>query len=261
MYTRCPACRSVFAIAALQLRTRQGQVHCDLCGTPFNALLYLMDELPEEERKSTEEKPSSDPDVSRELPAEQKKREDSSTLLPENQTQQVPWSLRGGMTTRLGFGDKRQAAFGFGIFLLFIILLGQYTWFHATEVLQRFPGSRPWMEMFCQGTGCKVPMQRDPERVRIINRDVRVHPKYEGALLVSARLVNTLPITQPFPLMRFTLFNVSGGIIATRTFLPSEYLDDDIDLAAGMRAYRPIQVVLDVLAQEEAAVSFEFTFL
>nr|VFK20092.1 MAG: Protein of unknown function (DUF3426) [Candidatus Kentron sp. LFY] len=155
----------------------------------------------------------------------------------------------------------RQFTFGSGILLTCVVLLTQYTWFHSVDVLQYFPDLRPSMEIFCRSTGCRIPMQRDPARIRVINRDVRAHPEYKKALLVSARLVNTLPNAQPFPRMQLALFNVNGQIIAARIFKPKEYLDSDIDFAAGMRSDKPIQVVLGILAQEEAAVSFEFTFL
>nr|VFK20833.1 MAG: Protein of unknown function (DUF3426) [Candidatus Kentron sp. LPFa]VFK28967.1 MAG: Protein of unknown function (DUF3426) [Candidatus Kentron sp. LPFa] len=154
----------------------------------------------------------------------------------------------------------RQFAFGFGVLLSCVVLLTQYTWFHSVDVLQRFPDLRPIMEIFCQ-SGCRIPVLRDPARIRIVDRNVRAHPKYKKALLVSARMVNTLPHTQPFPHMQLMLFNVNGQPIAARIFEPEEYLDSDIDLVAGMRADRPIQVVLGILAREEAAVNFEFTFL
>nr|VFJ77465.1 MAG: Protein of unknown function (DUF3426) [Candidatus Kentron sp. FW] len=156
---------------------------------------------------------------------------------------------------------KRQFIFGFGALLSCIVLLGQYTWFHSVDMLRHSPDLRPGMEVFCRYTGCQIPVRRDPTRIRIIERDVRAHPKYKNALLVSARLVNTLSYTQPFPHMQFMLFNVNGQIIAARTFDPKEYLDSETNIAAGMESDKPIQVVLGILTREEAAANFEFTFL
>jgi len=155
----------------------------------------------------------------------------------------------------------RSFASGFGALLFCIFLPAQYVWFHSVDMLQRFPDLRPQMEVFCQNTGCRIPVRRDPTRIQIMDRDVRAHPKYENALLVSARVVNTLPYTQPFPHIQLVLSNVNGEIIAARIFKPKEYLDRDIDLTAGMGPNKPIQVVLGILTQEEAVVSFEFTFL
>nr|VFK29793.1 MAG: Protein of unknown function (DUF3426) [Candidatus Kentron sp. MB]VFK34205.1 MAG: Protein of unknown function (DUF3426) [Candidatus Kentron sp. MB]VFK76460.1 MAG: Protein of unknown function (DUF3426) [Candidatus Kentron sp. MB] len=156
---------------------------------------------------------------------------------------------------------KWQWIFGFGVFLSCVALLAQYVWFHSVDVVQDLPTMRSEMELFCQGTGCRIPLRRDPTRIRIIDRDVRAHPEYKNALLVSASVVNTLSYVQPFPHMRLMLFDVNGRIIAARIFKPIEYLDSDIDLAGGMGVNEPIQVVLGILAREEAAASFEFTFL
>jgi hypothetical protein len=61
-------------------------------------------------------------------------------------------------------------------------------------------------------------------------------------------------------LLRFTLFNVNGQTIASRTFSPSEYLGRAVEAGARLRPQTPFQVALDVLAPEEAAVSFELQF-
>lgn len=172
----------------------------------------------------------------------------------------VPWVLREDMAQSRP-ARRGQFAFGLGVFLLSLVLLGQYMWFHSVDVVGYFSGARPWMETFCKMTGCKTVRQRDPTRVRMTDREVRIHPRHEGALLVSARLVNTLPYAQPFPRLQFVLFNVNGEVIAARTFEPGEYLGEDMDTTMGMASYKPIQVILSVLAQEEAAVSFEFIFL
>lgn len=55
MYTRCPSCQSLFRIQAQQLKAARGQVRCGECGTPFDALEFLVnrDELSDSERRAT----------------------------------------------------------------------------------------------------------------------------------------------------------------------------------------------------------------
>ncbi len=122
--------------------------------------------------------------------------------------------------------------------------------------------TRAWLERFCAETGCELPLSREPRLVFLIQRDVRVHPKYEGALIVSAALVNKAVFSQPFPTILFTLYNVNGQTIASRRFAPAEYLDAAaIDGSAIMLPHEPVQVIFELLAPEEAAVSFEFKFI
>ena len=78
---------------------------------------------------------------------------------------------------------------------------------------------------------------------------------------IKATLTNAAAYRQPYPLVQFTLYNVNGQTIATRVFQPSEYLGRPVAASARLRPQTPFQLELDVLAPEEAAVSFEFQFL
>ena len=144
---------------------------------------------------------------------------------------------------------------------LLVVMVLQYAWFMPEDMAMRYPQTRNLLDRFCGYTACTLAEQRDPAQVQVVSRDVRVHPKYEGALLVTAQLVNAANFVQPYPLMEFTLFNVNGQTIATRTFTPEEYVGPGVDIDAGMRPTVPTQIELDVLAPDEAAVSFEFRFL
>jgi predicted Zn finger-like uncharacterized protein len=48
MFTRCPACRTVFHITAAELRAAEGTVVCGACGTTFDALESLSEAPPRE---------------------------------------------------------------------------------------------------------------------------------------------------------------------------------------------------------------------
>ena len=145
--------------------------------------------------------------------------------------------------------------------LLAGVLAAQYAWFRPDDLLARYPLARPWLEKFCVHMGCQLTEVRDPSRIRVLSRDVRVHPRFEGALLINATLSNTAATTQAFPRLQFTIFNVNGQTIAARRFEPAQYLSPDTNIAAGMPPKRPVQIALEMIAPEEAAVSFEFEFL
>ena len=156
---------------------------------------------------------------------------------------------------------RRTVAFGIAALGLLALLGVQYVFFMPEDAARRYPQWRAAIESLCIRVGCVLPERRDPGRIRVVSRDVRVHPKIEGVMQIKATLTNTAPFRQPYPLMRFTLFNVNGQTIATRDFTPSEYLGRPVAESARLRPKAPFQVELDVLAPEEAAVSFEFSFL
>ncbi len=157
----------------------------------------------------------------------------------------------------------RRRSIGYGIagVALLVLLAGQYVFFMPEDAARRYPQWRGAIESLCVQIGCVLPERRDPARIRVVSRSVRVHPRLEGVMQIKATLTNTAPFRQLYPQVRFTLFNVNGQTIATRDFQPSEYLGRRVAASARLRPQTSFQVELDVLAPEEAAVSFEFQFL
>jgi hypothetical protein len=176
---------------------------------------------------------------------------------------QMPAVLRDDAEQRAAArrASRRAVTLGFASVVLLVLLGAQYAWFMPDDLLARFPQARIWLEPFCARTGCVLPHTLEPGGVEIVTRDVRIHPDYEGALLVNATLMNALPFAQPYPRIQFVLYNVNGETIAARTFEPPEYLARQVNLVRGMLPKVPVQAVLELLAVEQAAVSFEFRFL
>ncbi len=243
MYLTCPRCETVYAVRAAMLRDGQGEVRCGGCRTVFNALDYLSDELP---RPGAVAVDAATPGATR-VPA----------------ADGVPEALREDLAR---MDEPQPATFrGVGAWAAALALLAalglQYLWFAPQDLSARFPMVRGAVQRFCLETGCMVEPERAPDRIHMISRDVRAHPRYEGALLVTATFSNGATWPQPFPRLRFSLYDVNGETIATRTFTPEQYLAGVLPADAPLPPGQPVQVALEMLAPEEAAVSFEFSFL
>jgi predicted Zn finger-like uncharacterized protein len=182
---------------------------------------------------------------------------------PEALPEALPEVLREEVEDLAARSASRRRAVGYGVaaLALLVLIAGQYVFFMPEDAVRRYPQWRGAIESMCIRIGCVLPERRDPGRIRVVSRDVRVHPKIEGVMQIKATLTNSAPYRQSYPLVRFTLFNVNGQTIATRDFKPSEYLGRSVAAGARLRPKTPFQVELDVLAPEEAAVSFEFSFL
>jgi hypothetical protein len=120
---------------------------------------------------------------------------------------------------------------------------------------------RPGLENLCALLHCELPLRVDLSRIELVNRDVRKHPRVEGALLINAILVNRADFSQPYPILEVTFSNSSGTPVAARRFNPVEYLGEQADIEAGMPGDIPVQVVLEIEDPGEDAVSFQFEFL
>lgn len=267
MYTRCPACGTTFAIGAEALRIGRGTARCGHCLSLFDALAELRDALPAVQpavpgaRPAGEEGPAAGAAPEAEGEAAPLLEESAAEAAADEE--EIPEVLREDLARleRASRAARWRAFYGVLAALLLLALALQYAWFMPQDVLARYPQSRGWLEAFCERTGCRLPERRDLSRIVVVSRDVRVHPKYEGALLVTATLENNAPYAQPWPQLQFTLYNVNGQRIAARRFAPREYLASGAPAGAEMPPHAPVQISLELLAPEQAAVSFEFRFL
>ncbi|MCB1743835.1 MAG: zinc-ribbon domain-containing protein [Gammaproteobacteria bacterium] len=146
--------------------------------------------------------------------------------------------------------------------LTLLVGLGlQYVWFHPLSTISRYPQSVPLVQDLCRFTGCRLPDRRAPDRIAILSRDVRIHPRHDGVLMVTLAVRNEADFAQAWPWLRLTLFDVRGQALATRTFAPSEYLSREVSADEKLDRGASAQITLQLLAPEEPAVSFEFLFL
>jgi len=251
MYLTCPSCHTVYAVRAAMLRDGQGEVRCGTCRSVFNALDYLSDDLPGDEDAASSSLIAPAPGAT------------SVPAAADRGSGEVPDALRADLAAAQDASSPRMRHTGLWAAAV-VLLLGlafQYLWFAPQDLSARFPLARGAVERFCLEAGCMQRARREPEQIRMLSRQVRAHPRYEGALLVTATFSNAAPRAQPFPRLRFSLYDVNGQTIAARTFTPAEYLAGELPADAVLPAGQPVQVALELLAPEQAAVSFEFTFI
>jgi len=142
-----------------------------------------------------------------------------------------------------------------------LAILIQLAWFNRDQLLLKYPELAPYAKQVCKEFDCKLIRQRDASAIKLINRDVRLHPDYQDTLLVNAAMKNELPVRQPYPRVQLTLFDTSGSLLGYREFVPDDYLDSSIEIDKGMPVNSPVYFVLEVSGPTAGAVSFEFRFL
>jgi len=266
MYLTCPSCQTVYAVRAAMLREGQGEVRCGACRSVFNALDYLSDELP-----AAADAPAGDapPPAQAEFAPDPPQAESppglprASALAAAGAIEAVPQALREDLERidpPASPALRNTGAWAAAVLLL-LALAVQYLWFAPADLIARFPMAGAAVERLCLHAGCMQRAERAPEQIRMISRDVRAHPRYEGALLISATFTNAAAWPQPFPRLRLSLYDVTGTTIAARTFEPQDYLAGVLPADASLPPGQPVQIGLEVLAPEQAAVSFEFEFL
>jgi len=288
MLACCPQCNTYFRVSAEQLKAARCRVRCGVCLQAFDALAHLHDDeeicrlgadqaaVPQLEFKRAEERPGTGgaggmagdddsptiretevlPEWTMESIPKEESGEGLASVVVENED--IPPSLE--VVSVPASGWKAFAWRGSGVALLGA-LLAQAGWFHGDILSRHIPGLSPPLEALCKQWGCPWTTHRELQRVRLSSQDVREHPRYEKTLLVNAELVNEAEAPQPYPILQLSLYQSSGAVLAGRRFEPREYLDASIPIEEGMKPGQPVHIVLEVVAPEQDAVSYEFGFL
>jgi predicted Zn finger-like uncharacterized protein len=249
MLTQCPQCGVVYRLHAEVLSAAQGFVTCDACDQVFNALSRLADEpvIPSTAiAPPAIEPPSAPPHIK------------SAPLTLDD----VPAVLRGDVERllhrqRLGLHGvwRALAVFAAGV------LLVQIAWDKREWVFDHYPQVKPYAAQLCDHLACRLERPHGLPRIELLARDVREHPEYVGTLLVNATLVNRGRTVANYPVIQLGVYDRNGRVVGIRRFAPREYLDQSIDINAGMPSGRSVHVVLEVANASDVAESFEFIFL
>ncbi|MEE3319671.1 MAG: zinc-ribbon and DUF3426 domain-containing protein [Pseudomonadota bacterium] len=139
-------------------------------------------------------------------------------------------------------------------------LVGQYAWFNFDH-LARTPQWRPAYQQVCGVLGCTLPSRSDISKLRGANLVVRSHPEYSNALIVDAILFNEARYPQPFPDLELRFSALDGKAVASRRFMPEEYLRGDLSGLDTMPTNTPLHVSLEIVDPGDSAVNYNLRLL
>ncbi len=126
-----------------------------------------------------------------------------------------------------------------------LALAGQYLIFNFDN-LARTPQWRPLYTAACDVAGCTLPNPSDLSTLRGTNLIVRAHPAVPDALVVDAILFNHADYQQPFPVIELSFSSLRGQPVASRRFLPAEYLRGELTGMTAMPRDVPIRVSFEI---------------
>lgn len=255
MYTRCPHCRTVFALDAEMLALGRGRLCCGACGLEFDALERLADapdaleDTPIPPRAPPRIEPPIDPAQADLFAAPVR-----PPAPPRPQARAAPPSFARGRPERVGNRSGWLLAA-----LLLAGTLGLQVVAAKRDELAADPRWRAWLEPACARLGCRLPPWRDPATVSLTAREIAPHPSVADALLVTATLRNDAPWPQAWPLLELALADLDGKPVGLRRFTAEEYLGGTPPeplLGPGQSAVAR----LEIADPGKQAVAFAFDF-
>ena len=300
MFTDCPSCERLFRIRAAHLKAADGWVRCGYCAETFYALDRLHDAPvkapgpefppevaepglpasgaeaePDKEQAARQQEQPVPEDTGGEQPAVPERQihgQDEVAAGQQDDTDNTAAEAAQGRTAPdelppVLAGDDDGTARSYSryiwsglVVILLLVTLAQLAWFNRDWLLREYPQLTPWAEKFCARLHCDLIRFRDISAIGLVSRDVRSHPRYRNAVLVSATIVNYAGHVQPYPGIELVIYDTTGQVVSRGSFTADEYLEPGSSPAAGMPPGVPVHLALELAGTVQQAAGFEFRF-
>ncbi len=158
-------------------------------------------------------------------------------------------------------GTAKRAVYSLVSIFLILLLATQLVLFKSTALANSIPALQPLLTSLCNNLPCRYTGNHNSKLIKIASRDVRLHPKIKGALLISATIVNQASYSQPYPTILLKFTDLSGATVAQRYFPPKDYLGQLNKPFALMPSKKPVQLNIEILDPGSDAINFQFFFL
>jgi predicted Zn finger-like uncharacterized protein len=253
MFTRCPACHTVYPVNAALLARGSGRFRCGKCNKKCNALLALFDEWPEPGQSPVA--PGNLPVLGMNIDLEDaaRSRHDPESASPTGTTEsEYP------APTRSSNRWLRSLWMVAGLVVVVAVV------FELAEFSGHPVVREGGVENALVRIGLKEPPRvetfRDPGQIHLVSRELTTLADRPGILRLSATIVNRAPRSQPYPSIEIILFDANGEDLAKRRYQPENYLAESYRPGSLMASQAYLPLTLEMEDPGERAVGFELEF-
>lgn len=254
LYTRCPACQTVFRVTTRELQASNGRVRCGQCQEVFDAFASLSAQEPAKQSVPAPARPviQAAPAVRDEQSTRPPSMAAGATRAASSSPPAVPradpavslyeWEFR------LPPQRRRTALWVSASVLLLAVAAIQGSIAFRDRLLASLPVLRPAYEQACHWFGCQVGLPRLADYLHVESTSLQVvDASRPNQMELTVLLRNRAAVAVEYPAFELTLTDARDQAIARRVFLPAEYLssaaDQETGLAAGAEV--PIRLYLD----------------
>jgi len=142
--------------------------------------------------------------------------------------------------------------------LALLAIIIQVFWFKF-DYFSRTEPYRTGYLFLCPYLGCQVPTLVDTSRIVASNLVVREHPDTQGALAVDVMLINGASFDQPFPDLILVFTDIDEKQVASRRFVPKDYLGGELIGQELMPHNQKIYITLDLVDPGAEAVNYHIS--
>lgn len=147
-----------------------------------------------------------------------------------------------------------------GLSVLLLAGIATLFYWQRMPLLSQDPRFRAWYETACGLLGCELPPYQDISLVQTQNLVVRSDPERPGTLQLTAVFRNMANFQQPFPVIELRFTNLGSQLVASRYFLPDEYLPQSLRGIPLMPVGAPVQINVELQDPGPDAVNYQLNF-
>lgn len=295
MQTYCPHCETHFRITKTQIDIADGHVRCGVCKEVFN--IYEVAENTEVDNQQQTLLTDNDPDYTtndtnqEQTDTQNSKQQEESDftyqILPDSESTQLDDINNYKEAPKDFFDDEPDESlnqvipedlrsykppsmlattlWSFGILFLTACLTFEYIWFNQKD-FDQFPTLQAKIQYVCQKFNCVKKIRRDPEKIRLVTRNVYSHPNEKEALMINVVIKNMANFAQAYPVMQIDFSDIRGKAVAARRFHPFEYLathfqDSETKHPHILQPDADASISLEIKDPGKDAMTYEFNFL
>jgi len=172
---------------------------------------------------------------------------------PPTEQEEPAFVRAAARTPRAGFS----IVFGGGTLLLMLVAAAQLAVVFRSELLTRWPTTRPALVQVCQVFGCSLGWPTQPDQLAVIGSELQAIPGTD-VLELTAVIRNRAGFTQALPALEVTLSDTLNRPVARKVFTPADYLtaagepSSRIDEGLGAGADMTIRVFFETRGVQAA---------
>lgn len=290
MFTRCPECATVYRVSAEDLKAADGDVRCGDCGMLFHALdslsgvpprgpefevesagdaVYAGDlfsqpqgpaPTPEQAPEGAEESEQLSGHTEPDDPAHGQSDEPAPAVDAPDPEPEGPAAQAERAMERLARLERPDSGggWGWGAAAVLAALVGVLSLIHfERRELVLVEGLGPVLKPVYAAFGVTLDPPYQPDAMTLSRTEMVSHPSVPGALYLSGTLTNRLSYPQPLPVLRLTMQDRWGELVAARDFRALEYLRGERSLQSPLETGERVPLGIEVLDPSAEAVGFQ----
>ena len=267
LVTLCPGCGTTFRVNAVQLQAHSGDVRCGHCQRIFNGFAMLITvnesaiEYPSQPQPQPQPQSVSEPETPAESFAITADSSDAMDLPSPSDSNQEEIASSDDLFDAEEPSKQSWRMWVVNVLLL-LLLIGQITYTHRTELTIIAPGFRPYLERYCALIACNVPYPQDIKQLGIETSDLQKNlVRQPEVTTLSAVIRNHAPFPQAWPALELSLLDADDQLIASRIFTAQDYLQEEDKVLQFIASQHEIEIRLDFDSSDLDASGYRLLLL